>query len=128
MKKIISSYPSNKIKIDWVTDYYDMPLKGLCTFQNKKYIFHTIYPRWSDDTDYWNNDALIILDEIKSIKLYLTQIDKWLFEKFIGYNWSYSHPNYTPPSNRSKTKYSRIAHIKRVIYYKIIHKIIPKVI
>jgi len=129
MKKIISSYSNKNITIDWVTFYYDMPIKGLCSYKNTYYIFNVICPSWDDKNDDWNHDGIIILNEINRLKLFITLINKKLFEWFIGYNCSYSHPKHKPPAKRFiSAKFSKIKNIKHFIYYKVICNIIPKAI
>lgn len=87
-RELIKTIPYNEVKFKWISNHYDVHLNGSCIFNGKLCEFENKLPGYNEDTDEWDEMFVKIykLDFISKIKLYWRQ---WLFEKCVGYQWTY---------------------------------------
>jgi len=80
----------DKIEFIWVTDHYDIHLKGLCKYRDRYCRFELM-----QDSDYETMDVMANGDDVYALytltddeaEEFLRQ--KRLFELCVGYHWSY---------------------------------------
>ncbi len=93
-KKQIALVPYRDIKFRYVSDHYDVHLNGTCIYNNSLCEFENDYPEpiYNEETDDYDDPEMIV----RVYRLSLNQKIKWLyrqwlFEKCVGYHWSYKN-------------------------------------
>ncbi len=88
MKKI-TSIPYFETKFIFVSDHYNLHLKGSCIYNNYLCEFKTIEGDYNEEEDKWDDSFCEIykLNFLERLKWRWTQ---WFFEACVGYHWSYN--------------------------------------
>lgn len=71
------------INFVYVHDHYDYHLSGLCRYNRELSYFTTIVP------DEVNPNAVVKIYRLSSLEKIRQLYSKWLFEKMVGYHWTY---------------------------------------
>ena len=84
----IKILPYDKVQFKFITNHYDVHLNGSCLYENSICEFKSEYPNYNEETDEWDEQWVKIykLNWIEKLKWVWKQ---WLFEKCVGYHWSY---------------------------------------
>jgi hypothetical protein len=88
MKKIADINYEN-VEFRFISNHYDVHLGGTCIYNGELCEFKNQYPELDEETDEWEEMIVEIykLTLKEKIKWYWRQ---WLFEKCVGYHYSYS--------------------------------------
>lgn len=73
----------NDLDIIFVTDYYDIPICGLCMHEGRVERFEL------EDFE----EAMYNIVPLTASQRFFALVDKKLFEMFVGLHWSYDKPN-----------------------------------
>jgi len=73
--------PYDKMQFIWVTDFFDLPTKGLCKLNNELHVFEII--NWEDDNPCYSVFKLSFFEKVKWL------LRKKCFELCIGKHWTY---------------------------------------
>jgi len=84
-RKFIKTLPYDEVDFKWISNHYDVHLKGSCMFNGSLHEFENDYP---EDFDSEMMVRIYKLDLLSKLKWYW---DQWKFEKCIGYHWTYPH-------------------------------------
>ena len=68
----------------WVTDYYDYPLAGLCTYDDQL-CYAKLISEWRDEPDIYKITRLSSVEKVKWL------MKKWTFELLVGHHWTYKN-------------------------------------
>ena len=84
----IKTLPYNEVKFKFISNHYDVHLNGSCLYENSICEFKSEYPNYNEETDDWDEQWVNIykLNWREKLKWIWKQ---WLFEKCVGYHWSY---------------------------------------
>lgn len=85
-QELVKILPYDKIDFRWISSHYDVHLNGSCMLDGILHEFKNDYP----DDDEEMMVRIYKLDLISKIKWYCRQ---WIFEKCVGYHWTYSNVN-----------------------------------
>lgn len=90
IRKILIFLPYSKMDFKFISNHYDIHLEGSCIYENKLCEFKTFPGYWDKD----NDDCYESFCEIYKLNLF-EKIEwlwkQWLFEKCIGYHYSYKN-------------------------------------
>ena len=86
--KLLAKIPYSEVKFRWVANHWDLHLQGTCVYENKLCMFQTEEPDYDEEKDEWETPyseiyELSWLEKLQWIK------NQWLFEKCVGYHWTY---------------------------------------
>lgn len=89
MKKI-ADVNYNEVKFRFISNHYDVHLNGTCIYNGELCEFKNEYPDYDEETDEWKEMVVEIyqLTLQEKLRWYKRQ---WLFEKCVGYHWSYNN-------------------------------------
>lgn len=78
------------VKFKFISIHYDIHLAGLCLYNGELSRFKCNYPEWDEENDKWDDVyakifKLSLRDKIR------WKLRQWLFEKCVGYHWSYKN-------------------------------------
>lgn len=73
----------------WISDHYDWHLRGTCTFKSKICAFEVQYPACDDETGELG-EVFAQVYELNVIEKIQWHYRQWLFEKCVGYHWTYT--------------------------------------
>ena len=78
---IIIPYNELKHNIVFIEDYYDIPLKGTCKYQNRLAKFRKMTTR-NDDYE---------ITELSLLEKVYAKLNQWAFEICVGTHWSFNN-------------------------------------
>jgi hypothetical protein len=92
-RELIKTLSYNEVKFRWISDHYDVHLKGTCMYNGELCEFENECPNYNEETDDCEEMFVKIykIDLISKLKCYWKQ---WKFEKCIGYHWTYRYLKY----------------------------------
>ena len=82
MRKLIATIPYEEVKFKYVSNHWDVHLKGTCIYNNQVCEFENDYP--TDD-----EPMLVRIYEVDVIKKLNNIKKQFMFERCVGYHWSY---------------------------------------
>lgn len=83
MNNLIKTLPYDQVDFRWISNHYDVHLSGTCMYNNRLCRFEN---KSSDQDDMYVD--IYRLNFIESMKWYWKQ---WIFEKCVGYHWTYPY-------------------------------------
>jgi len=86
---VIAIIPYSEVKFRFVSNHYDEHLIGNCIYNNELCAFRTISGEYNEETNTWTDSVCKIYKLSRQDKLRWL-FKQWLFEKCVGYHWSYS--------------------------------------
>lgn len=89
-KILITTLPYNEVSFKFISNHYDVHLNGTCIYNRELCEFENKYPEYNEALDDWEEMFVKIykLDFLHKLNWYLKQ---WLFEKCVGYHWTYPY-------------------------------------
>lgn len=87
MKKI-ADIKYDEVNFRFISDHWDVHLTGTCIYNGELCEFKNQYPDYDEELDEWEEMIVEIyqLNLLEKFKWYKKQ---WLFEKCVGYHWTY---------------------------------------
>lgn len=87
-KELITTLPYSEVKFRWVCNHWDVHLNGTCIYNNELCEFENKASDYNEELDDWDEMYVKIykIDFLSKLRWYYRQ---WLFEKCVGYHWSY---------------------------------------
>ena len=89
-KEPIAILPYDKVDFNFVSSYYDMNLNGSCTFQNSLCEFQGLQPDYNDEKEEFE-EIYVEIYKLNIIEKFKWLWKQWLFEKCVGYHYSYKN-------------------------------------
>ena len=86
---VIAIIKYSEVKFRFISNHYDEHLNGSCIYNNELCEFQTISGDYNETTDTWSDSVCKIYKLTYKEKLKWL-FKQWLFEKCVGYHWSYS--------------------------------------
>ena len=83
-RELLKTLPYSEVNFRWVSDHYDIHLKGSCMLNGILHEFENDYP----DDDEEMVVRIYRIDLKSKLEWYWKQ---WKFEKCVGYHWSNSN-------------------------------------
>jgi hypothetical protein len=116
MKKI-ADVNYNEVKFRFISDHYDVHLNGTCMYNGELCEFKNEYPEFDEETDEYE-EMIVEIYQLTFKEKLIWYKRQWLFEKCIGYHWTYY-----PKRKKGKSFYYRKPQwlYKKIfkLYYKI---------
>lgn len=86
----IKILPYSDVQFKFISDHYDVHLRGSCIYENSICEFKNDYPEYDEENEEWR-DMKVKIYKLNWIKKLNWIWKQWLFEKCIGYHWSYKN-------------------------------------
>ena len=90
--ELIKTLPYSEVNFRWVSNHYDIHLDGSCIYNGELCQFKTEYPEFDEEKDEWK-DAMTEIYKLNWLGKLKWMCKQWLFEKCVGYHWSYGNGN-----------------------------------
>ena len=78
------------VNFRFISNHYDVHLGGTCIYNGELCEFKNEYPDYDEDTDEWK-DMIVEIYQLTLKEKLAWYKNQWLFEKCIGYHWSYKN-------------------------------------
>lgn len=89
-RKPIASILYDEVKFNFVIDHWNYHLVGTCIFNGKFCMFESVEPDYDHNKEGWC-DIYVNIYNLSWLERQKFKIKQWLFEKCVGYHWSYKN-------------------------------------
>jgi hypothetical protein len=89
MKKI-ADVNYDKVKFKFISNHWDIHLNGTCIYNGELCEFKNKYPDYNEETDDWE-EMIVEIFQLNLKEKLAWYKKQWLFEKCVGYHWSYKN-------------------------------------
>lgn len=108
--ELMGKLPYKNLKLVWVTDFYDRPMKGLCKYMGSICYFEGFY-----------GCKFVQIYSLNNFEKVKWRLNKKLFEIMIGYHWSYpERDNGAKPRN---TRFKKLDNFLFGFYFGYVKKL-----